>query len=364
MKLHIEQPALAHALKRVGKLAINSNTNTDRIAITADAEAQTLTLRTTDLITEMTATIPAEVNEGGSMLLPAKTMPEWVNRAPESKIQIVVNGKDAVLKSGRTRATLHPIVGELPSLEAHGEAVATWTTPEKFWMPLTRRHLAVVARDETRPILRGVALTLAEKTATLASTDGSRLARTRVPLETSLSEAKTVVIPAPFMHQLADISEPITFTSYERELKATWEGGSLTTRLLEGEYPPVDRVFPSEYVSEFTINTAEIIGAFQRMSLLASKDRTPSVTISIEPGKLQLQAKAAEIGQGEEVWEVTATGQSLEMLFNPDFLLDILRTIRSETVHIEFAGETAPARFTDTSDPNAEVIALPLRKLA
>lgn len=365
MKLTVNRATLAQAVAQVSRVADPTGRipGTQGMVWTADAQQNTLTLRATNLIVQTVATCAAEVTEGGSVTLSAATIPDLIRRFPADTVAIAPTEKGIRFQSGRSQATVQRLETEPAVLALTGDTTVTWSMDGSVWAQIAKRHLGMVSRDEHKHILRGVAMTLADQTVTFISTDGSRLARSRVALETPVAEALTVVLPSAMVQELSHLRGPVTLRVNAQLVVAEWEGGQLAARMIDGNYPDVDRVFPAAYVTTVSTSIPTARGALERMQVLTASQHSSSIEVHVAPDQFQMTSTAPEIGEGLEELEGSVDGEPLSLLFNAAYLVDALKPMTSDTVRFQFSGTQSPVRIHDPADASYEVIVLPLRKV-
>jgi DNA polymerase-3 subunit beta len=121
-------------------------------------------------------------------------------------------------------------------------------------------------------------------------------------------------------------------------------GRRTTTRLLEGEFPKYRSLLPTEFSATATVDTAPLTEAVKRVALVA--ERNTPVRVSFAPGEAVLEAGGGESAAARESIDATFEGEALTIAFNPQFLLDGLGALDSDTAHLSFTGPAKPAVLT------------------
>jgi DNA polymerase-3 subunit beta len=118
-------------------------------------------------------------------------------------------------------------------------------------------------------------------------------------------------------------------------------GGRRTTSLLmDGEYPQVLGLFPSEHTGEAQVATAALAEAARRVSLVAG--RHAAVRLHFADSSIVLEAGQGEDAQASEAVEAEIDGEDVMLAFNPQFLLEGLSGVHAETTHITYTQPTKP----------------------
>jgi DNA polymerase-3 subunit beta len=122
--------------------------------------------------------------------------------------------------------------------------------------------------------------------------------------------------------------------------------------LLDGEFPKVRTLFPSEHTTLARVNKAELIESVKRVSLVA--ERNTAVQLAFSDGVLTLDAGSGDEAQASESIEAQVEGEDITTGFNPQFLLDGLTAIESPIVELAFTQASKPAVMSGVPAPEAE----------
>lgn len=368
MLLGLEQDRFYRALVQVSRIIQPQNTLPVLAGVQLQASDSRLTLTATDLTTRLEAEIEAEVREPGTIVLPAQTLAELVHRLPTAHLELeTLDGGRVRLRYGRNQATLHGFGDEtLPDFPDPLQAMERIAIPGDALAAVGRQTLFACSREEARPILKGVSLRVGEGRLVFASTDGSRLSQTWLPVPEYLHEGPAVVIPARALAEcsrLAAGAAEAGLSLSSEVLKVELPGVTLVTRLLDGAFPDYQRVIPQAYQVTAELPLSELRGALERANLIAARGHAGSVRICHRLNQLEISAVAAEVGEAEETLDCVSHGPEMELWFNPSYLLDALKSLTGDDVQLQLAGIQAPACLRTRQEPNYFHIVLPLRQL-
>jgi DNA polymerase-3 subunit beta len=220
-------------------------------------------------------------------------------------------------------------------------------------------------RDDTLPALTGVRIEIDGDTLTLVSTDRYRLAVRELrwsPARPDLTAA--MLVPA---RALADTARSLTSSAQVSIALALpgadggagdgmigFEGAGrrTTTRLLSGEFPRYQSLLPKTVNSVAELPVSSLSESVKRVALVA--ERNTPVRLSFSPGQLMLEAGTGDEAQAEEFLEADFSGDDLSIAFNPQYLLDGLAAMDSDTVRISFTEAGKPALLTGKPDSDGE----------
>jgi len=202
-------------------------------------------------------------------------------------------------------------------------------------------------------VLTGVRLEIDGSTISLLATDRFRLSHRELDWDPrSPDDTLAALVPAKV---LGDTAKSLTSGSEVTIALATsgsgegiigFEGAAAggtrrtTTRLLDGEFPKVRSLFPSEHLTVATVSKQALIESVRRVSLVA--ERNTAVQLAFGDGALTLDAGSGDEAQASEAIEAEITGEPITTGFNPTFLLDGLTAIDGDKVELAFTQASKP----------------------
>ncbi len=127
-----------------------------------------------------------------------------------------------------------------------------------------------------------------------------------------------------------------------------------TTRLLDGEFPKVRSLFPSEHLTVARVDKASLVDSVKRVALVA--ERNTAVQLAFADGVLTLDAGSGEEAMASESLEANVTGDDITTGFNPAYLLDGLTAIEAPVVELAFTQPSKPVVLSgvDSLDGDAD----------
>ena len=216
--------------------------------------------------------------------------------------------------------------------------------------------------DDARPILTGVLMAAESGGLRLVSTDSYRLAMCDIAGLTVLGDQQKVLVPSRALKELArivDDEEEITLSLGEHNASFSVGGATVTTRLIEGDFPNYNRLIPETHENRLTIDRETLLDALRRVRLLA-QESTP-IRMSMSAEGLEVAAVAQEVGEAHEALEAEYQGEDLMVAFNPEYLIDGIEVSPGSQVVLETIGELKPALLKSSEDPNFLYLLMPVR---
>jgi len=354
VKFRVERDVLADAVSWAARTLPTRPSLPVLAGLVLTASEDQLILSSFDYEVSSQVTITADVQAPGTMLVSGRLLADITRSLPAAPVQIVNEGTRAVITCGRSSFTLptlpveeYPNLPDMPASSGHiaGNSLAAAVG-----------QVAVAAgRDDTLPTLTGIRLEIEGSSIVLAATDRYRLAVrefTWTPNDSSLSvqaliPAKTLADTAKSLAAVDQVLIALAGGTNEGLIGFEGAGRRTTTRLLDGEFPKYRTLLPSEAATVATVDTAQLVEAVKRVSLVA--ERNTPLRLQFEAGEVQLRAGTGEDAQASEALECTTEGDALEIAFNPTYLLDGLAAVDSATTLFNFTASTKPAVLTGES---------------
>ena len=367
MKIQVDRDILADAVAWTAR-ALPARPTIPVLAGMRLHAGNDLTLSSFDYDVSAQASIPVMAEEEGSALVSGRLLAEISRSLPARPVQIASEGGKAVLSCGSATFTLltmpeeeYPALPEMPQ--------AAGSVGSDAFASAVSQSATAAGRDDTLPALTGVRIEIEADTLTLISTDRYRLAVRELrwsPARPDLSAA--VLVPA---RALAETARSLTSgAEVSIALALPGEGGAdsgaggdgmigfegggrqTTTRLLGGEFPRYQALLPGYATATAEVSTPVLIEAVKRVALVA--ERNTAVRLAFTPGQLVLEAGTGEEAQAVEVLEASYEGDDLAIAFNPQYLLDGLTAIDSDTARMSFTEPGKPALITGKPAPDGQ----------
>jgi DNA polymerase-3 subunit beta len=196
------------------------------------------------------------------------------------------------------------------------------------------------------------------------ATDGSRLALAEMPAPDGAAALPGVIVPRKTVGEarrlLDDAGESVELQISPQKIRFAFGGASLTSKVIDGAFPDYGRVIPRDNNRSVIVEAKLFAQAIDRVATI-SAEKSRSVRLAFEAGKVVLTVRNMEAGQAVEELEVDYDGEAFELSFNARFLMDITDQISGETAELRFGGPNDPALVLDPADALVQYILMPLR---
>ncbi len=361
MKIILERDVLAEAVAWTAR-ALPARPAVPVLAGIRLQAAGDLVLSSFDYDVSAQATVPVTTDEPGSALVSGRLLAEISRSLPAKPVHITADAGRAVVTCGSTTFTLltmpeeeYPALPEMPP--------AAGTVGSDAFATAVAQSATAAGRDDTLPALTGVRIEIEGDTLTMVSTDRYRLAVRELrwtPARPDLSAAvlvpaKALVDTARSLTSSAEVSIALALPGQDGGtgdgmIGFEGSGRRTTTRLLSGEFPRHQSLLPKSVNATADLPVSLLAESVRRVALVA--ERNTPVRLAFSPGQLVLEAGTGDEAQAEEVLEADFTGDDLSSAFNPQYLLDGLSAIDSDTVRISFTEPGKPALLTGKPGPD------------
>lgn len=315
---------------------------------------QALTLSSFDYEVSANSEVPATVDTPGEVLVSGRLLADISKSLPNQPVHVALDGQKVNLTCGSSHFTLavmpledYPLLPTQPatrgSVDAHVLAQA-----------ITQVSVAA-SRDDTLPLLTGVRIEVEGPNMTLLATDRYRLAMRELTWEPTDPEySESALVKARI---LTDVAKSMTSGAsveigLSRETQPgassligfTGGGRRTTSTLMDGDYPPVRRLFPESTTIQAVCERQALLDAVKRVALVA--ERKTSVRMAFSEGQVVLEAGQGDSAQASEAIEAQVNGEDIATAFNPQFLIDGLSVVDTEWVRFGFTHPSKPAVMT------------------
>lgn len=375
MRFTVNRDVFSDAVSFAVKLLPQRPTQPLLSGVLLHAEDGSLIISSFDYEVSSRTSIAADVTEAGRALVSGRLLGEIAQRLPHAEVLISVVESKVEVRCGSATFSLPAMpVEEYPQVPTI-DAVSGAVPADDFSDAVAQVSLAA-SRDDVTPVITGVHFEINENSLTLTATDRYRVATRTLDWEDrGAGENLTALVPSKIVTEVGktfahDTEVQVTIIKDgERELIAFTGGNkTVTSLLIKGNYPPVGRLFPENIDNYAVINTGELVEAVGRVGLVL--EREAALRFSFADGAVTLEAAGTEAAQAVENVDIHLQGDEIVVSLKPQFLLDGLRSTRSEFTQIAFTrtdnpGKPGPVLITsqrskdDSGDANFKYLLQP-----
>ena len=386
MKFRCERDALSEAISSAGR-AVASRSGalpilSGLLVRTGDDEIH---LAGSDLELTIRVSAPAECDDEGAAVLPARLFGDIVRSLEPGAVSVDVGEDEARIKSGRSEFSLRVLAADdfprLPEVAGSGVRMDATALAEAL-----RQVIPAASRDDARPILTGVLLVAEGSGLRLVATDSYRLGVRDLPGESVLAahlsgaaaEGRHVLVPAKALGELQRLlgsgagqgpgssaapgtENQVELSFSDRDACFDTSRARVSTRLIEGQFPNYQQLIPSGYPNRLVVPREAFIEAVKRVRLIGRDRDNAPIRLMMSAAGLELQTIVHDVGQATETLDAKYEGTETTIAFNPEFLLDGLGAISSEEVSVETLDTSKPAIVRSAEGGDFLYLLMPVR---
>jgi len=349
MHIFVLKENLVKALSIVNKAISIKPTLPILLNILLKTENNQLKLSATNLELGLVVTLGAKIEQEGEITIPGKLLIEFINSLTTEKIELVLKDNNLIVKTDKTHASFTTSSTSdfppFPDVPKNGK-----TFPINKIKEAILRTVFAASNDESRPVLTGIKTIISSGIMSFTATDGYRLSINKVEI-TDKKENLEIILPATSLLEVIRIAEILKaeevgffIIENKNQVVFTLSGVNIFTRVIDGEFPNVEKIIPVEFKTKVTIDRDQLFQSVKTTSLFA-RGAANIVKIKVEKDGLRLSANTPQVGSDEDYVEAKVEGEEMEIAFNYRFLLDLLNNFPEELVIFESSGSLNPGVF-------------------
>jgi len=347
MKVKFNRSALLEALNLVTGVIPSRTPKPILQCLHIATEEDSVRISATDLEVGITCLVSqVEIAKHGNIVVPADKLSSIVRESFDDVIELEASESAVYLVGSDSRFTIYshdpdqyPLV---PGFEGNADIEVKL---DKLQDGIEQTVFAA-ARESTRYALNGILWEVSGKKLSLIATDGRRLAKTVVPLEKSgkLPEGR-IIVPAKTMNLMDKIAVKdggtVSVRFVNNQIVLSCDTVVISSNLVEGNFPKYEDIIPKDYEKKLLLSTDAVLSAVRRAALLANED-SKGIKLSLDKGAMVFTSRAPETGDAQIDMEVDYSGEAMEIGFNPQFLIDVLRVMKEDSFELHLGQSDRP----------------------
>lgn len=371
MKIEIAHEDLSKGLSAIGRIVPNRGQLPILAHVLLEGELGGLTLSATNLEIGMRLFIPAKISDPGAITVPAKSFAEYISSLPVGVVSLESGGEKLKVGMGRFEATFAGIAASefpvIPKLEKDRDKKLA-RFKKNIIQEIASQVAYSAASDESRPVLTGVQFKCGKNGMNVTATDGFRLSRKIVDgVSVQGIDENGLILPAKTILELSRIvgdgrKEEVEMQGVEGNSQVIfgYDQAQLVSRVLEGNFPDVDKIVPVDFKTNVIVEREELLRAVRAVAIFA-RDNNNVVRFKAIDNNLTLSAIAQQSGESEVGVEADVVGEEGEIVFNFRYILDYLGSLTDERIRLCMNGNLAPGIWKKEKSEDLVHIIMPVR---
>ncbi len=349
MKIQVNRVALSEALALITHVVPSRTPKPILRCIKMTADNSGIRIFGTDLEVGVNYQLTgAQIDEDGTTVIPADRLSAIVRESIEEVLLIKSAEGTCEIEGADSHFTIYSQEPEqypqVPGFEGDGDLEIRLENLQTG----IEQCLFATAKESTRYAINGVLWEISGKKVNLVATDGRRLARVKVNLiskpKDKAATAK-IIVPAKTMSLLdkigGDDKDTVSVKLVDNQVLISCANVVLSSNLVEGNFPKYDDIIPKDYDKKLTLSTEAVLSAVRRSALLTSEE-SRGIKLSVSKDVLLFSCRAPETGDAQIDMPISYKGEPIEIGFNPQFLIDVMRVIQAKEFDLELGQSDRP----------------------
>lgn len=354
MKIICQQHKLINSINIALKAVSSKTTMPILECLIIDASSDSIKLIANDLEIGIETMLEGNIIEQGSVALNAKIFSDIIRKLPDSDIVIetVENNKTTIM-SEKSKFEIHGFGTEefpyLPNVEKKNPVVLSQFSLKE----VIRQTVFSIADNESSKIMSGLLFEIIENNLRVVSLDGSRISVRNIQLDNNYDDIE-VIVPGKTLSEVSkilsgEVADEVNMYFTDRHILFEFDQTIVLSRLIEGEYFNIDRMFSSDYETKLKINKKDMLDCIDRSILLVKETDKKPIVFKITDNKIEFKMNSSLGSMNDEI-NIDKTGKDIIIGFNPKFLVDALRVIDDETIEIYLIDQKSPCFIKDEQE--------------
>lgn len=367
MKITVNQQQLNTALSFLQK-AIPAKPQLPILSsVYINAQEEGISICATDLYFGVKTTVPyISQSELGEVVIPGKLLKETINSLAHGDITLEKKESKVFLKAKNVKTSMQ-------CQESDDYPAFPTVTGER--LILTYSHIVSIEKllsfatstDVARPVLTALLFRLSPQGLTVVSTDGFRLAVLTFTDITAEIEQE-FLMPSNAFSEISRImnansaqSAEFTISQELKQVLCSFANVEIFIRLIEGAYPPYEKIIPALFTTEVTMSVEELTEQLKRAMIFA-RDASNIISLKFDPEQVSISATSPISGTYQGILEeIKMTGAGSEIAFNARYVLDFLQAVKTGTIWFGMSESLKPAMLKHTEVPEYQYVVMPFK---
>ncbi|MFM1880066.1 MAG: polymerase beta subunit [Pseudomonadota bacterium] len=337
-------------------------------------QGQRVSFISTDI--EMQITASAAIGAGAedeSTTVSARKLVDILKALPSNdEVTIALAAQKLSITQNRSKFSLQTLpASEFPTVVRSEQFPARVQLTQKDVKRLLHLVSFSMAQQDIRYYLNGMLIVVDKTHLKAVATDGHRLAFTEINIaaEEKIRLAKQaekieVIIPRKAISELQktlkDDDQEVTIEIASNQARFILDDLEILSKLIEGRFPDYQRVIPQNHNKKIDFQRELLLGALARVAILTS-DKFKGVRLILSTDQLRISSTNAEQEEAQEDLPIAYAGETLDIGFNVQYLIEVLTTLHSDSVCLSLLDQNSSALLTTPTDPEFRYVVMPMR---
>lgn len=372
MKASVSQQQLAQGLGTVSRAVSPRSTLPVLANVLLATDEGRLRLSATNLELGISCWIGAQIQEEGSITVPARLLADLISTLPNDTVHLSVNMTTCTLSvhCGASDTEIKGIdAQEFPPMPATDVTEGVRIKVADF-KEMVQQVAFAASSDEARPVLQGVQTSISGGEIVMAATDGFRVSVRKVSLVENVQKPFSIIIPARALTEMARIASDgeqmvsMIVPNGRGQVVFRLESAELVSQLIDGNFPDYRVIIPRSFKCHTIVSTAALLKACRQAEIIA-RNGNNVVRMNLQPnpdrpGQVEVSAQSEETGTNETMIDANIDGAAMVVAFNVRFLREALEVIKTPNLVMETNDHKSPAKVQPVGDESFQHVIMPM----
>lgn len=287
---------------------------------------------------------------------------ESIMRLTESE-----DGKKITVASGKSRFVLATLpANDFPLIPEQNENAEFFITQDILKTLISKTYFAIPEQD-VRSYLNGMFMEVQGKNIRVVASDGHRLAMNVSELVSADENLfAQIIIPRKaaieLMRLLDDSDEELLVELNTNYIRIKSDDFIFTSRLISGKFPNYNKSIPKDSDKQIIIDRSLLKQTVMRVAVL-SNELLRSICFQFQSNLVKLFANNPEQEEADDELTIEYSGPEMEIIFNINYLLDILNSVTSEKIILNIKDSDSASVIEDFDlRENCLHVLMPIRR--
>lgn len=300
----------------------------------------------------------------GGILVNSKTLVDIVRNLDDDEISFPVEDNVLVkIENSRSSYSINAIrVEEYREIDFEEEGTELVINSSDLINAVNQTTFAASTK-ENRALLSCLNIESSGNKLIFTCTDSARLAKSEIVYKEDLPKITVNVNAKNFSDGIKSLRENEEVHLFISDNKLLIKGNDfvISFTIVLGDYPNTKNLLLRSFNFKLEVQTNEFLKILNRIVIFAL-ERANIVKLTMTENNVVLSCKSQLLGEANEKFSLYQySGNRLEISFNVKYVADAIRSLKSETVVLSFAGEMKPFTITDKNNSNVVHLITPVR---
>lgn len=256
-------------------------------------------------------------------------------------------------------------VEEFPNLELE-ESKTPIILSNKVLKNIFNQTAFAASTQESRPAITGINFKINKNILECTATDSYRLAKKIINLNQNIEDDVNIIIPTKNLIELSrmfnDEEEMVEIHIFNNKIIFKFGTIIMLSRLINGNYPDVSKLIPTEFLLKITVSTSEFYALLDRVSLFSTEEEKNTIKLECNDNMMVVSSNIPEIGNVVEKLEIEKNNQeNIKIAFSSKYMMDAIKVLDCEKIELAFNGEIKPIIIKNPEDENLIQLIVPIK---